>query len=455
MRSTNKMVIALALSIGAGSCIEHECNTNSLLCSSGVSAITIAKYENSAIQQKIPNRTEWAMNEYRYFLRHGLTTEQAQSIKPGPVTNLGKTKELKPQANFENSEINLTFNFTPTDLADISIGSVVIEIRVGETFVDIPIVATVVPKALKFDPPVAPYKDERLTCDPTCPSPASIAIESKKIWVAQYVSSGGDPATSFRDYSLESDGIVPVTANVTSQAGNILVAGISASEKLIAQPFKASNPSEFRLYTCLLNADLSNCAATAIRQTLKFENIALNAISISYADRFLVVAPRIGGIYATKVPTAGTIDNPKLVAGTAKPVAQLVVADLNNDSRSDVFAIYEDQSMEIFFRDVSDMLVSSPVQTEQLKQVIIPPISAAGAGDIDGDGRTELLVSQKQDRSIQVLVSDQGRFVAIGKIAELPWSPTSLAVGDLNGDSKNDIAIASSENGNITAIIQK
>lgn len=78
------------------------------------------------------------------------------------------------------------------------------------------------------------------------------------------------------------------------------------------------------------------------------------------------------------------------------------------------------------------------------------PISVRGAnnvaaGDVDNDGRPDLIVLSRQSRRITLFRGlGDGRFVPASPAAfDVPESPSEVALGDINGDKNLDIALAS------------
>ena len=79
----------------------------------------------------------------------------------------------------------------------------------------------------------------------------------------------------------------------------------------------------------------------------------------------------------------------------------------------------------------------------------VDPVSVA-IGDLNGDGKSDLAVANEHSDNVSVLLnttafSPSGAFGPATNFAVGP-SPRSIAVGDLNGDGKPDLAVADSSN---------
>jgi hypothetical protein len=100
-------------------------------------------------------------------------------------------------------------------------------------------------------------------------------------------------------------------------------------------------------------------------------------------------------------------------------------------------------------------LVARDREARPLQPLFVPapgsPIAVAGApgnvalADLDKDGKPDLVVASGRSRSITVLLGEgNGQFrAAVGSPMPVPDSPGEMALGDLNGDGRLDLALAS------------
>ncbi len=78
--------------------------------------------------------------------------------------------------------------------------------------------------------------------------------------------------------------------------------------------------------------------------------------------------------------------------------------------------------------------------------------SSVAVGDFNGDGRLDLTIANSSDNTITVLLGDgTGRFMsASGSPIAVGLDPSSVAVGEFNGDGKPDLAIGNVLDGTVT-----
>jgi hypothetical protein len=82
------------------------------------------------------------------------------------------------------------------------------------------------------------------------------------------------------------------------------------------------------------------------------------------------------------------------------------------------------------------------------------PVSVA-AGDVNGDGRFDLAVAKRNSNQIAVLLGNgSGGFTqAVGSPFAVGTSPQSVAVGDVNGDGQLDLVTANNGSNNATVLL--
>jgi hypothetical protein len=168
------------------------------------------------------------------------------------------------------------------------------------------------------------------------------------------------------------------------------------------------------------------------------------AVVNSSSDNVTILLGDGTGAFA---PAAGS---PITVGQTPKSVA---VADFNNDGKPDFAADnFIGGSVSVFLGD----------GTGGFTQASNSPIAVAGGpfyvatGDFDSDGLTDLATANISPAGIGILVGTGN-----GQFAPAPGSPypdggtfpQGLAVGDLNGDTRLDIAVANHMSSTVTVLL--
>jgi hypothetical protein len=150
---------------------------------------------------------------------------------------------------------------------------------------------------------------------------------------------------------------------------------------------------------------------------------------------------------------------PQTFAVGTNPVA-LVAADVNNDGRPDLVVVNQG-SATISVLLNTGFPGGTPAFAPQVTFAVGNGAAAVAAGDINGDGRIDLAVANQTDNTVSVLFnstapgsltptfSNQQPF-ATGK------GPRSVALGDFNGDGHLDLAVAnggSTSPGNTVSVL--
>jgi hypothetical protein len=137
----------------------------------------------------------------------------------------------------------------------------------------------------------------------------------------------------------------------------------------------------------------------------------------------------------------GTFAQPIMAAvpGSIFGVEQIVVADFNGDGIPDLSAITNADSSTV------DILVGKGDGTFTA-ETANPPISGIpmnfATGDFNGDGKTDMAVTENSGTIAILLGNGDGTFAASGSVNSASGgSPSPIVVADFNGDGKLDIAV--------------
>ena len=153
---------------------------------------------------------------------------------------------------------------------------------------------------------------------------------------------------------------------------------------------------------------------------------------------------------------AGTIAfDPAISLSSGSSPSSIAAADLDNDGKKDIVISINALSVLYIYRNTS----AGPGSISFAPKIDVAVTSQPSdlvAADLDGDGKIDLAVSNNAAATVTVLKNISPApgtisFAAPNDFAVAP-QPRSLAVGDLDGDAKIDIAAVSYSNGAISVL---
>jgi len=136
----------------------------------------------------------------------------------------------------------------------------------------------------------------------------------------------------------------------------------------------------------------------------------------------------------------GKFDNPEYITTGMNP-AFVATADFNGDNKPDLIAVNS------FSGDVTVLLGNGhghfAVGPNYAAGGNNPGYSVAAFGDINGDGRPDLVVTNSATNNLSVLLNAGGGRFAAARDFRLPQIENFVTVGDFNHDGKEDLAVGS------------
>ncbi|MBI4244322.1 MAG: peptidylprolyl isomerase [Planctomycetes bacterium] len=127
-------------------------------------------------------------------------------------------------------------------------------------------------------------------------------------------------------------------------------------------------------------------------------------------------------------------------------VSAITFADFNKDDLIDIAVGHDGRSISVYLGDGKGKFNKTCN--------FIANNSSLYCHDMDLDGSTDIITLSTKDDSMRIFKNDsKGNFSKPSVEMKVGKHPTSLAVADLNNDSKNDIVVANLQSNNISVLI--
>ena len=149
---------------------------------------------------------------------------------------------------------------------------------------------------------------------------------------------------------------------------------------------------------------------------------------------------------------------PQQVFAVGNGPSSVVMTDVNGDGKADiVVANRDDNTVGVLLNTTAPGATTPSFAAQQVFAVGALPASVATA-DVNGDGKPDILVVNTNDKTVGVLVNttapaDANPGFAAQQVFAVGGAPSALAVDDLNGDGKPDILVANRDDKTVGVLL--
>jgi hypothetical protein len=215
-----------------------------------------------------------------------------------------------------------------------------------------------------------------------------------------------------------------------------------------------------RLFGLALNIALASCSLAAMPGTLHLA-VGKGPGSVAVADfngdgkPDLVTANELNGDASVWLGDGkgGFSPAPRSPGSAGPNPNDLAVGDFNRDGRLDLaFANHETQHLTVLLGDGKGRFAPAP--HSPVTVAVRPHPHGLAAGDFNGDGNLDLVTDSWGEDRLEIVLGDgKGGFATPGKYVNVGKHPYQrIRVADLNGDGKADI-VSTNLDGNDVSIL--
>lgn len=174
------------------------------------------------------------------------------------------------------------------------------------------------------------------------------------------------------------------------------------------------------------------------------------------ADRGSAAEPARAGVAVALSDSSGSLSSDVLRAAgdDASGSSAVAVGDIDGDGRLDIVSAGDGANVvRIFFQDGAGSF-RRPAESIAGSSVLSNPEDLI-AGDFDGDGRVDLLTQSTETGVLTFFRQAADRSFASSSITTGATNPLAIAAGDIDGDARPDIAVANVDSDTIVLLFQE
>jgi hypothetical protein len=176
-----------------------------------------------------------------------------------------------------------------------------------------------------------------------------------------------------------------------------------------------------------------------------------------YNNPSLTFSVQLTGITNVVGPPVTLANHSDFAAGAGGGAFSVAASDLNGDGRTDLIVAKQSAGTISVLLNTTSPGSATPQFANAVNFSVGASLSSVAVADLNGDGRPDIVVTDQPSAVVSVLVnqttpgSSTPQFASPANFAT-GNGPTSVAVGDLNGDGLTDLVVADS-NANAVSVL--